>query len=169
MGSSRATHEWDERRRALECGEFSPLCAGDLSPSEAGTATKPHPRPTAGASRKRAHSSGHSRPLDGDKSPRESADQSPHSKTRLRAAWNGRSAAARNGSSRGIIPNCKNTWCHSGRPGWKMGRCPATVRHRPPGKLRRLRRQETFVARRHCVTSPPRLFSGLPRGIWRRP
>ena len=78
----------------MECVDSSPLCAGDLSPLEVVTATKPHARLTTGASRERAHSSRHPGSLDGDKSPRESGDQSPHSKTRLRATGSGRCASA---------------------------------------------------------------------------
>jgi hypothetical protein len=81
--------DWEAGRRALDCGEFSPLLSGDLSPPEAGPATKPNARLTAGASRERARSSGRSGSLDGDKSPRESGDESPHSKTRWRAVASG--------------------------------------------------------------------------------
>jgi hypothetical protein len=103
--------DWEAGRRALDCGEFSPLWAGDLSPSECGPATKPNARLTAGASRERAHSSRHPGSLDGDKSPRESGDQSPHSKTRLRATASGRCASAPpNHSGSGFIPNFKNAW-----------------------------------------------------------
>jgi hypothetical protein len=91
--------------RALECGEFSPLWAGDLSPSEAGTATKLHARLAAGASRGHAHSSPHARSFDGDKSPRKSGDESPHSKTRIEPPRAGAAQTARNRSSSGLIPN----------------------------------------------------------------
>ena len=67
-GTGRLRAQRGEReadRRALEYGEFSPLLAGDLSPSEDGPATKPHARPTAGASRERARSSGRPGSLDG--------------------------------------------------------------------------------------------------------
>ena len=72
-------------RRVMECGEFSPLFAGDLSPSRCrcadfglGTPRWRKPRLSSFFAAVRD--------FDGDESPAESGDKSPHSKARLRQA-----------------------------------------------------------------------------------
>ncbi|MBI5800194.1 MAG: ABC transporter permease [Verrucomicrobia bacterium] len=65
----------------MECGEFSPLSAGDLSPSRAGEVSAGHnAQPLARAVTPVAI--GMRSDIDGDKSPAESGDKSPHSKGR---------------------------------------------------------------------------------------
>ena len=69
------------RRPALECGDSSPLLAGDLSPSKI-RRVRPRMRLRAGASRERPIPPAPLPQSDGDQSPRKSGDQSPHSKRR---------------------------------------------------------------------------------------
>ena len=61
----------------MECGEFSPLSAGDLSPSQIADVI-----PSSASTDAAAEALGFSHPvrtLDGDKSPAESGDESTHS------------------------------------------------------------------------------------------
>ncbi|MEQ2008394.1 MAG: ABC transporter permease, partial [Limisphaerales bacterium] len=77
--------------RNMECGEFSPLSAGDLSPSRRGTAGGSQSgiglAQAEGASAKAQTSD-----FDGGKPPAESGDKSPHSKGR--AGWFGSTVEA---------------------------------------------------------------------------
>jgi len=77
---------------ALECGEFSPLSAGDLSPSEFRSVRDGH-GPNGSRQRRDASESLRHEPLDGDQSPAESGDESPHSIARPDERFAGHAAA----------------------------------------------------------------------------
>ena len=75
--------EYPRRPAAVECGDLSPLLAGDLSPSKIGDAVL---RGGISGSRQRFGAREFERSLrsDGDKSPGESGDKSPHSARRIK-------------------------------------------------------------------------------------
>ena len=78
--SGRKRVETRERRAVpLECGDSSPLSAGDLSPSKS-DARPPSPSVSGWRSTPRINAQTRTRAIDGDKSPAESGENSPHSK-----------------------------------------------------------------------------------------